>query len=585
MLIAMTIRGFKRFEDVEIQLGNPVVFVGPNNSGKTSALQALALWAYGVRKWSERRRGGSPTKRPGVSINRRELTNIPLVNSYSLWRNLRVRNGNAPIRIEIEMKGTDQGIIWTCGMEFETVDQENIRVRPIKIDKNDETDNQGIPDGARAVKVAFLPPMSGLVSQEDLLQPGSIDRRIGEGRTADVLRNLCYRVYNDDPDDTHPRWRKLTDHLDRLFGVKLQIPEYNRETGTLSLSYKETSTQTEFDLNASGQGFRQTLMLLTYLYLNEQAVMLLDEPDAHLEILRQRQIYNIYTEIARDIGSQVVIATHSEVILDDAAQRDLVIAFTGRPHTVTKSAQVRKALAEYGYDDYTKAEQRGWILYVEGANDLKMLMELAKRLEHPAENVLQSPFVHYVSNQPKKAQEHFYAIRDAFPGISGIGVFDRLDRLPEEPNLVWAMWTRRELENYIAYPEVLLDFVVEGLSGGDPLFSFPERARRQTLMQSLIDDEIPRAALANLEHPFWLNTKMSDDFLTPLFVSFYDQLGIPNELQKSGFHRLVAHVPLGSLAAEISEKLDRIVEAARLGEAYILALHGTTDDADIMPPA
>ncbi|HVA23197.1 MAG TPA: AAA family ATPase, partial [Chloroflexota bacterium] len=47
MLTKITIRNFKRFDDVEIELGSPVVFIGPNNSGKTSALQALALWDVG----------------------------------------------------------------------------------------------------------------------------------------------------------------------------------------------------------------------------------------------------------------------------------------------------------------------------------------------------------------------------------------------------------------------------------------------------------------------------------------------------------------------------------------------------------
>ncbi len=59
MLTKLTIRNFKRFEEVEIELGNPVVFVGPNNSGKTSALQALALWHAGLRRWNEKRAGAS----------------------------------------------------------------------------------------------------------------------------------------------------------------------------------------------------------------------------------------------------------------------------------------------------------------------------------------------------------------------------------------------------------------------------------------------------------------------------------------------------------------------------------------------
>ena len=34
----LTIRNFQCFGDVEIEFGNPVVFKGPNNSGKTSAM-------------------------------------------------------------------------------------------------------------------------------------------------------------------------------------------------------------------------------------------------------------------------------------------------------------------------------------------------------------------------------------------------------------------------------------------------------------------------------------------------------------------------------------------------------------------
>ena len=73
MLTRLRLRNFKRFEDVDIELGRAVILVGPNNSGKTTALQALALWDIGVRRWNEKRKGEtSPSKRPGVAINRRD---------------------------------------------------------------------------------------------------------------------------------------------------------------------------------------------------------------------------------------------------------------------------------------------------------------------------------------------------------------------------------------------------------------------------------------------------------------------------------------------------------------------------------
>ena len=53
MLTKLTIRNFKRFGEVEVELGNPVVFVGPNNSGRTPAMQALAFWDMDIKSSDE----------------------------------------------------------------------------------------------------------------------------------------------------------------------------------------------------------------------------------------------------------------------------------------------------------------------------------------------------------------------------------------------------------------------------------------------------------------------------------------------------------------------------------------------------
>ena len=45
MLTHIHIRNFKKLRDENFELGKSVVLIGPNNSGKTTALQALALWA------------------------------------------------------------------------------------------------------------------------------------------------------------------------------------------------------------------------------------------------------------------------------------------------------------------------------------------------------------------------------------------------------------------------------------------------------------------------------------------------------------------------------------------------------------
>ena len=136
MLTSIRIRNFKKFKDAEaiIELGQSVVFVGPNNSGKTTALQALALWDIGVKRWSEKRSGEkSPEHRPGVTISRNDLISIPVPNANLLWNDLHVRTATRVggkqetknIRIDIVVDGVTSGNNWSCGLEFDYANEES----------------------------------------------------------------------------------------------------------------------------------------------------------------------------------------------------------------------------------------------------------------------------------------------------------------------------------------------------------------------------------------------------------------------------------------------------------------------------
>lgn len=185
-----------------------------------------------------------------------------------------------------------------------------------------------VPGQAAACRFAFLPPMSGLAAVEPKWEPGRINVLIGEGQTAQVLRNLCYQIFARDAPDHE--WDELVERIKRLFNVELLPPEYIAERGEIVMSYREPNG-VKLDLSAGGRGLQQTLLLLSHLLANPRTTLLLDEPDAHLEILRQRQIYSLLCEVSERQGSQVIAASHSEVVLNEAAGRGVVIAFVGRP--------------------------------------------------------------------------------------------------------------------------------------------------------------------------------------------------------------------------------------------------------------
>jgi hypothetical protein len=405
--------------------------------------------------------------------------------------------------------------------------------------------------------------MSGLAANETRLDPGAINVRIGEGRTAEVLRNLCYRLLVES--DNRTAWENLKNHIYTLFGVTIEEPQYISERGEITMTYRDLNG-VRLDLSSSGRGLQQVLLLLAYLYTHPGAVLLLDEPDAHLEILRQRQIYQLLTEVARQQNGQIIAASHSEIVLNEAADRDIVIAFVGKPHRIDdRGSQLLKSLREIGYDQYYQAEQTGWVLYLEGSTDLAILKALAEKLEHPAVQYLERPFVHYVVNQPAKARDHFYGLREAQPNLVGVAIFDHLETtLQSNTPLRELMWQRREIENYICLPSVLLAYAeaVSDEETGGPLFTGAERKRRREIMEECIRDLVPPVALRNPDDRWWREIKASNDFLDRLFDAYFAKLNLPNLMRKSDYHLLAQLTPKEEIDAEVREKLDVIVEIA-----------------------
>jgi len=489
-----------------------------------------------------------------------------------LWRDLHVRdvsrkNGIQETRnvcVEVLVEGITATVPWTFGLEFDYANAESLYCRPLHAKVDDAERRMAVPDGARGVRVAYLPPMSGLASNETRLDPGAVQVRLGEGRTADVLRNLCWRAHGGDVERPASAWTDLCDRMRTLFGVELDPPRYVAERGEIAMTYRERGKR--FDLSAAGRGAQQTLLLLAYLLANPGAVVLLDEPDAHLEILRQRQVYRVIAEMAEASGSQIIAASHSEVLLNEAAGRDLVVAFVGKPHRIDgRASQVLKALDRIGFDHYLQAEDRGWVLYLEGATDLEILRTFARKLDHPAFEALETAFVHYVGNQPRMAQEHFHGLREAMPALLGMGLFDRLDLPDSSDALRLHAWRRREIENYIATPEVLAVFAstLGGQGAQGPLFEADRAQAFADVMDQCVKDHAPPAALRDRADRWWKDVKASDDFLDRVLDAFYTRVGLAGLLRKTNYHVLARHVRAEHLDAEVKEKLDAIEATAR----------------------
>jgi len=572
------IENFKRFgEKQRISLAHPAVLIGPNNCGKTSAIQAIALWSLAVKSWHEARAKSSAKDRTAAAINRLAMTAVPIPRTRLLWHQARVRNGSKDVPMTLTAGMGVDGTVKPLTMTFRNFGDDLIYCDPADDAKRD----MALIAHAAAIKTELLYPMSGLESEEPILKSGRIDVLLGQGRTAEVLRNLCLMVARDAPDD----WKRVKDFMHRLFRIRLGDP-IETPRGAVTLDYLQEGAKSPFDLSQAGRGLQQMLLVLAYLYAHRGSIVLVDEPDAHLEVLRQRQIYVLLRDVARESGSQIVMATHSKVILDVALDTSLVLLLEGRADDLAQKADIKNALKHFGAEHYVRARQRGYVLYVEGGTDIDMLHALARRLSHRAARIWDERLnAFYVQdNYPLATTDrelerveggfgitpraHFNALRNLVPGLKGLAILDndgknRQDA--DEGGLSVRYWQRYEAENYFVTPALLAAYAKERL--GLPLFD--------AVVDQVLDDLVRERVFGNRTQDFdtWRNASLDarrliwdtatrqvklSEFGEEFFRRLSAQTNTPMLLRKGGLHELVDRVDPDTIDNEVQTKLDAL---------------------------
>ncbi len=62
--------------------------------------------------------------------------------------------------------------------------------------------------------------------------------------------------------------------------------------------------------------------------------------------------------------------------------------------------------------------------------------------------------------------------------------------------------------------------------------------------------------------PWSPDTKVTDDFLDPLFSKFFKKLDVPNLFRKTDYHELARFLKREQIPAEVVEVLDKIATVA-----------------------
>jgi predicted ATPase len=428
-----------------------------------------------LKKWTERRgpESGSKAKtRTGVPLTRQDFTPLPLRMMDHLWTNTvtgmtkkELQEGERPGKprvLTISVSGTGTTVPWEVAFEFRYQNTELVYVKPTSESVSH------LPTAAAAIQVVHVPPFSGIGSAETRFDRPYQDLLIGQGKAGDIIRNLLLEVH----ERKDGSWDALCRRVENVFGYRLLPPEYNGQPHIICQYHKSDPqpgrSSPKLDIASSGSGFHQVLLLLAFFYARPSTVLLLDEPDAHLHVVLQKQIYDMLRSLASERRSQLIVATHAEVLID-ATSPEAILSFFRKPHRLVEHVErdeVREAIKRLTATDMLIAELSSGILYVEGESDFNLLRAWARVLAHRLSKWFSEfPFRHdNRGRNPAEAKGHFFALRALRADRRGVLLLDGDNRHIEDrevraDGLVVARWNRYESESYLLHPEALLRFV------------------------------------------------------------------------------------------------------------------------------
>lgn len=393
-LIKVGLHGFRGL-DCEVPIGTPIsLLAGPNNSGKTTIIDAIRSVTFG---FNEQRPGRyiSPNDFPHDTNGRRVADELSIELFFD-WLTLE-----------------DKGRMLTCLTPNDSPDTAKIGIRATISDTEQvytqffggDLANTDVELFARsAVRHIYLPPLRDAARD---LRPGRSSRlrdlviafsALDGGDSEDVesiMQTANHQLRS--VDAVKKAAKAMSSQLDSLTGtgpyqqktdLNFSDPSYLKILSTLQA---KIGASTPLDLDENGLGFNNLLYMSVLLSVLENtaddplSLLLIEEPEAHLHPQLQALLMD-HIERASNSKLQVALTTHSPQLASGATIDQITVL--GRDRSSMKPAHLKDARLDVRQRNYlrrfldvTKSSllfSRGVIL-VEGIAEQLLIPEIAKR--------------------------------------------------------------------------------------------------------------------------------------------------------------------------------------------------------------
>ncbi|MDR3246912.1 MAG: AAA family ATPase [Prevotellaceae bacterium] len=463
MIHKLILKNFKKMKEETFLFSNFDLIVGTNNSGKSTILQALAIWQFCVEQFRLARKKGIN----GIQIVLPNFTALPVPEFNLLWTDKTDRKYEDDLKhpgkknqlyiyitIDVYWK-TDSGEEKNFCVRLSYQSPQSVYARPL----NGWSEFTSFDQPGEMPSIVYVPPFSGLEPHERWLAEANVRQNVGKAQPGSVLRNLLYRVVNREgvAIKDNPDWAQIKSCVEKWFGIELLPPEFDPESSTeIVVEYRQNKKT--FDVISGGSGFHQILTLLAFLFgYNRATTILFDEPDAHLHVNLQRQIISYLKE---NTQMQFLIATHSEEFIGRVEFSSILSILSGKPTRVQSGHAVISALNIINNMDIVRTHDSPYILYLEGKDDERILSAWANTLNQTES--YQKFYPCFLGGSTKKemstkADKHYEALKQIVPNLKRAILLDYDSEQtainPPENQPVLNEWKRKNIDNYLLVPE------------------------------------------------------------------------------------------------------------------------------------
>ena len=456
MLTKLIIKNYRCYENSNINLTHTSILVGRNNAGKSSLIESLKILSVITKKYKTSAFSPPPLWLKG------ELDNgiSPSIDRLGLSsRGVFYMYREPPASIEA---------IFSNGTSIKVYIGENLSTFALIIGKD------GVParNSKEAKKIDIpqievLPQISAVLDTELIINEKTVDYNLPTRLTSRNFRNQLYyynQFFNRFKQFAEGTWEHL----------QIKPVEYVMTDKGRALLFYVRDNSFESEIAWMGHGLQMWLQTMWFVSrCDESAIVVLDEPDVYMHADLQRRLIRLVSPLF----SQLIVATHSVEIMDEVTPNCIIPIDSKRKNikAIGNHAILQQLSEEMGSGfnlDLSRLFLSKRFMIWEGADTDRLILSAFQSVLFPQD-------LHPISSFPKVYVEGWggwqraQAVAEVFNQnnvqIKCYCVFDsdyhtEQDIEQRKQNAIVRhinlhIWQRKEIENYVIHPSVLLRFI------------------------------------------------------------------------------------------------------------------------------